>query len=95
VLSAIFNFAVRGRYAASSPVTDFELRPSKEKAAAPYFTDEIPVLLAGVSKWNRPLVEFALLTGMRLGELIALRWGNVNLTEGVVHIHEAYTTGSG
>jgi integrase len=96
VLSAIVKFAVRRRYRASNPVTDLELRPSKEKAEAPYFTDdEIPVLFGGVSKWDRPLVEFGLLTGMRLGELIALRWGNVNLSDGVVHVQEAYTDGLG
>jgi hypothetical protein len=59
VLSAIFNFAVRGRYAASSPVTDLELRPSKEKAAAPYCTDENLLLGVGSLVAGTLLVVFA------------------------------------
>jgi integrase len=96
VLSGIFRFAVRRRYAASNPVEVLEVKPERERGEAPYFTDdEIPVLLAALSEWDRPLVEFALLTGMRLGELIALRWANVNLGESVVYVREAYTDGLG
>lgn len=96
VLSSIFKFAVRRRYAAVNPVEALEVKPDREHAESPYFTDdEIPVLLASTEDFDRPLVEFALLTGMRLGELIALRWGNVNLTEGVVYVREAYTDGIG
>lgn len=96
VLSSIFKFAAKRRYCASNPVADLDLRPKKERHEAAYFTDdEIPVLLASVGASDRPLIEFALLTGMRLGELVALRWGNVNLSERVVYVHEAYTDGIG
>ena len=32
---------------------------------------------------------------MRAGELVALKWGNVNLGEAVVSVREAYTDGLG
>jgi integrase len=96
VLSSIFSFAARRRYAASNPVSDLQVRPTKEKAESAYFTDDgIPVLLAALSEWDRPLVEFALPTGMRVGEIVAVRWGNVNPTESVVYVHEAYIDGLG
>jgi integrase len=96
VLSSVFKFAVRRRYAAMNPVETLEVKPEREHAEAAYFTDdEIPVLLAAVEEFDRPLVEFALLTGMRLAELIALRWANVNLSEGAVYVREQYTDGIG
>jgi len=37
----------------------------------------------GRSPWVRPVVELALQTAMRRGELLGLRWGDVHLTERV------------
>lgn len=38
------------------------------------------------SPWMRPLVELALETGMRRGELLAMQWDRVNLPERVVQL---------
>lgn len=39
-----------------------------------------------VSLWMRPLVEFALETGMRRGEMLALTWTNVDLTNRTAYL---------
>jgi integrase len=53
------------------------------------------VLLAALEDHDRPLVKLALLTGMRLGELLALRWSYVDLLNGTIHVRVAYTDGLG
>jgi integrase len=39
-----------------------------------------------VSLWMKPLVEFALETGMRRGEMLALTWANVDLTNRTAYL---------
>lgn len=41
--------------------------------------EEIPVYLAACSRTYRPLAEVLIATGMRIGEALALRWGDVDL----------------
>ena len=38
-----------------------------------------------------PLLRTALFTGLRLGELLGLRWCDVDLHEGVLHVRRQYT----
>ena len=48
-------------------------------------------LLAAASPWLQRLILAALETGCRCGELLALTWGDVNLTRGEIVIHGATT----
>jgi integrase len=63
-------------------------KPRAEKREAAYFEDaELPKLIAVVddSLW-RTLILVALKTGLRLGELTGLTWGDVDLGGSVVHV---------
>ena len=40
-----------------------------------------------VSSWMKPLVEFAVETAMRRGELLALKWADIDLSTRVAHLH--------
>ena len=98
VLSAVFKVAVRQGLISKNPVDSLDVsqRPRAERTEAPYFTDEeLPVLLAAIPDYDRPLVKLALLTGMRLGELLALRWSHVDLLNGTIHVRVAYADGLG
>jgi integrase len=70
-------------------------KPKPVKAEAPYFTDEeLPRLIAQIPEGvYRVYVLTALKTGMRQGELSALRWANVNLGEGHIFVCESFTDG--
>ncbi len=43
-------------------------------------------LVHGATKAGRPLVALIAYTGLRLGEVLALRWQNVDLVDGVIHV---------
>jgi integrase len=69
-------------------------RPQPTRQEAPYFTDdEIPALLAAALPADRPLFRFALMTGMRQGELFGLTWARVNLLQGQAHVREQFSGG--
>src|SRR5207344_3443852 len=42
-----------------------------------------------------PLIHLLALTGMRVGEALALRWGDVDLLEGVVHVRHSWSRDGG
>ena len=73
-------------------------RPRGRRTEAAYFeNDELPRLFAALEERGsvyRVLFEVALKTGMRQGELLALRWGDVDLVHSVIHVRRTFTDGN-
>jgi len=98
VLSSCLKAAVKRGYAARNPIDSLGAaeRPSATRKESAYFLDaELPKLFSKVREWDRPLFRAALTTGMRQGELLALRWGDVNLTEPTIRVRRIYAPGIG
>lgn len=97
VLGACLQAAVFYRLCASNPVRELPPahRPRPERKEAAYFeNDELPRLFARLSDASaNTLCLVALKTGMRQGELFALRWGDVDLEQAVVRVRRSYTGG--
>jgi integrase len=104
VLHACLGSAVKHNYAKRNPVErlpDAE-RPRPVKTEAPYFEDDelvrlferVPEFVAiDVPNVYRFLFMAALKTGMRQGELLELRWGDVDLADAVIHVRRSITDG--
>jgi len=73
------------------------MRVAKRRQEAAYFTnDELPRLFAEFADRGRAYVVLFVLglkTGMRLGELLALTWADVDLVHSVIHVRRTYTDG--
>jgi integrase len=97
VLGACLQSAILDGYAGRNPVR--ELRPgerprARKKESAYFESDELPRLFGELGPGvYRTLVEVALKTGIRLGELSALTWGDVEVSEAVVRVRRSYTDG--
>jgi integrase len=89
--------AVFYRLCESNPVRELPPahRPRPERKEAAYFeNEELPRLFAQLNEASsKTLCFFALKTGMRQGELFALRWGDVDLEQAVVRVRRSYTGG--
>jgi integrase len=98
VLGACLQSAVRHGYAARNPVRDLPPaeKPRPEPKEAAYFeNDELPRLFGEVTEGIvKTLFLLALKTGMRQGELIALRWGDIDLQSAVIRVRRSFTAGS-
>lgn len=97
VLGACLESAVIAGYAGRNPVRLLPRgeRPRPAKKEAAYFeVDELPRLFKHVEDGiHRVLFLAALKTGMRLGELAALTWGDVDLVGAVIRVRRSYTDG--
>lgn len=85
-LSAIINHARREwGINVSNPVQMVRKPPSPQARARVLTDEEVARLLQALepvgrrSHWTKPVVQLALATAMRRGELLALRWENVDL----------------
>ena len=56
-------------------------------------SDQVQPLLAEIREPYRSMVMLAVLTGLRRGELFALRWGAVDLDKGVLEVRESVYNG--
>src|SRR5947207_8473849 len=99
VLHTVFSKAKKaGRWVGENPVASTERRKVARRIYATLRAEEVPLLLAEVPADWRPLFAAALWTGMRRGELFALRKSDVDLSLGTIMVarsNERQTTKGG
>jgi len=87
VLRAIFNRGIEWeKYSGQNPgakVKQFRVENSRTQFLE---NADITRLLAVCDSEIQPIVIFALLTGMRRGEILNLRWEHIDLANGVIHV---------
>jgi integrase len=89
-LRVIFRRAVEDGDLALNPCTHLRLpavRGRRERIAS---HEEAQRLLAALPERDRPIWATALYAGLRRGELMALRWEDVDLAAGVIRVERAY-----
>jgi integrase len=89
-LRVIYRRALEDGDVAINPCTSLRLpavRGRRERIASP---DEAQQLLAALPERDRPIWATALFAGLRRGELMALRWEDVDLAAGVIRIERSY-----
>lgn len=99
-ISSILEKAVKWKCIPNNPAERAEL-PSLAGRKARYLDEPdakrmLHLLQAEPVKWRAPII-FDLLSGLRRAELLGLRWQDVNLSDGVVHIVQTsnYVSGKG
>lgn len=93
LLRQSFDFAINNNLVRINPVTNIKIKSkSKTTKNIEVFTIEEQKKFMDVLPTTRYRLFFltALFTGMRLGELVALKWSNVDLEKNTITINEAY-----
>jgi integrase len=94
-LRAIFRRAVARGNVAVNPTSGLELpamEGARDRIAAPA---EAAALLAALPERDRALWATAMYAGLRRGELLALRWDDVELAAGVIHVERSWDAKEG
>ena len=88
-LKTMFNKAVEWGRLESSPVKNvkkFKEPNSKERILGP---DEMKRLIDVANNHLEPILIIALNTGMRRGEILSLKWENINLSKRCIHLEDS------
>ncbi len=86
-LRALLNLAVRDHLLARNPLNALRLGKVEPKVARIYTKTEVRAMLAKApSTWWKLFVKLAFTSGLRLGELLALEWSDLELDAGLVHV---------
>ena len=86
LLRAILRRAVRGKRLDPSALPEVK-GPKVNNKRVRYLTEaEEAHLIEALPEWMRPLVTVAIHTGMRRGELLRLRWPDVDFVSGTIHV---------
>jgi integrase len=94
-LRAIFRRAVARGEVALNPTSGLELpamEGTRDRIASPA---EAAELLAALPERDRALWATAMYAGLRRGELLALRWEDVDLGAGVIHVERSWDAKEG
>ena len=80
-LSSLFSFAGRSGWLVQNPVAQFDKRSLPESPPRTRFLsrEEYRRLIAAAEPHLKPIVEMAVQTGLRSGELLGLRWDQLDL----------------
>jgi len=86
-LRAMMRWAKSRGYVTVNPLGDIEVpaEPKREQPRA-ITRDEESKLLALLNPTVRDVVEFGIYSGMRRGEILAMRWRDIDRERGIVHV---------
>jgi integrase len=92
MLKASFNHAIRWNDIEKNPFKGVEMVKVPERAPIHFKKEEFSKVLGAIQEdWLRDAVLFTLLTGVRRGEMINLRWEEVDMESKLVHIQSSAT----
>ena len=81
--------AVSWNYLSDNPVRGVKMPERTLKRPHRFLTmEQVRRLIAASEEPVRTIVLLAAMTGLRIGEILALRWGRVNLTAGTLRVEE-------
>lgn len=94
VLGTIFEDAVKDEIIVSNPVSKSRPLPvHQEKEIIPFSLEEIQKLLQNAQGQDRNLIATLFMTGVRTGELIGLKWSDINFNKKEIKINRTIGRG--
>ena len=86
LLKHMYSKAVEWGKIKENPVKKVKLLKGEVRRVRFLMPEEIRILLSNCADHLKPIVTVALNTGMRKGELLSLKWDQVNLEQGIISL---------
>jgi integrase len=95
VLHGLFVWAQRRYKLPANPAAKVERRPNAKRGNIDVFSREevLSLVRAAESEQDGTIYLTAALTGLRMGELLALRWRDVDFPNSAIHVRQNFTNG--
>jgi integrase len=89
LLSKVMGTAVNWEYVLNNPVRGVKMPERTLKRPHRFLTaEEVRRLIAASNEPLRTIIILATMTGLRIGEILALRWGRIDLLCGTLRVAE-------
>jgi integrase len=93
-LSTVLQSAVERGYLEKNPAHGIRIRGVDAKTERRFYSPvQVRQLLAALTEPCRSIVLLAVLTGMRIGEILALRWKRLDLLRATIEVAETFSDG--
>jgi integrase len=89
IMSAIYSHAIRWEWTEKNPITSVRQSAKRQKAPDVLTPEEIMAFLKELPDPLRTMIELDAFTGLRRGELIGLRWQDVDFENLILHIRRS------
>jgi integrase len=89
IMSALYSHAIRWEWAEKNPITSVRQSAKRQKAPDVLTPEEIMAFLKELSDPLCTMIELDAFTGLRRGELIGLRWQDVDFENLILHIRRS------
>lgn len=89
IMSALYSHAIRWEWAEKNPITSVRQSAKRQKTPDVLTPEEIMAILKELPNPLRTIIELDAFTGLRRGELIGLRWEDVDFEELVLHVRRS------
>ncbi len=89
VFGVVYQHAMRYDWATRNPIR--EVRQSAKRRQEPdvLTPEEVTILLAALPTYARTMAVIAAVTGLRRGELVGLKWEDIDFENGKIHIRRS------
>src|SRR5713226_4267201 len=92
--STVLQSAMERGYLDKNPAHGIRIRTTGTRIEHRFYSPaQVRQLLPELTEPCRTVVQLAVLTGLRIGEILALRWKRVNLLRGTLEVAESYSDG--
>lgn len=92
-LRGVFKLACKSGFVDQNIMSMVENRKIEKPQIKPLSIEEVDRFLENVSAFYKPFFEAAFFTGMRGGEMAALKWSNVDFDRKIIHVVETRVYG--
>jgi len=92
--STVLESGAGRRYITDNPAHRIRIREADSRREPRYYRPkEVRMLLSKLNDPCNAIVSIAVLTGLRIGEILGLRWKRVDLLHGMMEVAETYSSG--
>jgi integrase len=89
VFSVLYQHAMRYGWATRNPVREVRQSAKRQREPDVLAPEEVSTLLAALPLYARTMVVVAAVTGLRRGEIVGLRWEDIDFERGVICIRRS------